>query len=237
MIEQSKWCDYPAAHSADSGWFAVDRTGALAHFDTGEAGAMPVAAIYTTGESESAEMIQFWVQEAAPWIARNSGGKRWPYAAYALFDSAEFAAAAAAADGGTVCEDNPQLVELAYGEETSIDQRDGFVGFAPTILDAERELLPIAWYACDDYDVPGAYVRQAPPGEVAGLRLPSDLEVMDVEFAEASQLNLADFYRNDECVSWSEGDLRTGELPARDAHDEANRRPSFLDWLKRFFGR
>ena len=33
--------DFPAAHSMDSCWFAVDRDGHVAYFSTGEAGAMP----------------------------------------------------------------------------------------------------------------------------------------------------------------------------------------------------
>jgi len=33
--------DFPAAHSMDTGWFAVDRDGHVAHFDSGEAGAVP----------------------------------------------------------------------------------------------------------------------------------------------------------------------------------------------------
>ncbi|HJZ91059.1 MAG TPA: hypothetical protein VKE40_09315 [Gemmataceae bacterium] len=33
--------DFPAAHSMDSAWFAVDRDGFVAYFYTGEAGAMP----------------------------------------------------------------------------------------------------------------------------------------------------------------------------------------------------
>jgi hypothetical protein len=37
--------DYPAAHSMDSCWFAVDRDGHVAYFSTGEAGAMPEAGV------------------------------------------------------------------------------------------------------------------------------------------------------------------------------------------------
>src|SRR6185295_8980906 len=33
--------DYPAAHSMDTTWFAVDRDGHIAVFDSGEAGAVP----------------------------------------------------------------------------------------------------------------------------------------------------------------------------------------------------
>jgi hypothetical protein len=36
--------DFPAAHSMDTEWFAVDRDGHVALFSTGEAGSMPLAA-------------------------------------------------------------------------------------------------------------------------------------------------------------------------------------------------
>ncbi len=36
--------DYPAAHSMDTEWFAIDEHGRVARFDTGEDGAFPVAA-------------------------------------------------------------------------------------------------------------------------------------------------------------------------------------------------
>lgn len=35
--------DFPAAHSMDTHWFAVDKAGQVARFDTGEAGAVPVS--------------------------------------------------------------------------------------------------------------------------------------------------------------------------------------------------
>src|SRR5260370_22461261 len=34
--------DYPAAHSMNTSWFAVDKDGHVACFDSGEAGAIPV---------------------------------------------------------------------------------------------------------------------------------------------------------------------------------------------------
>lgn len=37
-------CDYPAAHSMDTYWFAVDSEGGVAAFDTNEPGAVPVCA-------------------------------------------------------------------------------------------------------------------------------------------------------------------------------------------------
>lgn len=41
--------DYPAAHSMDTEWFAVDRCGHVALFQSGEAGAMPLSASVLTG--------------------------------------------------------------------------------------------------------------------------------------------------------------------------------------------
>jgi hypothetical protein len=37
-------CDFPAAHSMDTTWFAVDRDGHVAAFESGEAGAVPTEA-------------------------------------------------------------------------------------------------------------------------------------------------------------------------------------------------
>src|SRR5262245_12324034 len=51
--------NYPAAHSMDSTWWAVDGQGFIARVDTGEAGAMPAAA----GESHDEEDV--WAQLAA----------------------------------------------------------------------------------------------------------------------------------------------------------------------------
>jgi hypothetical protein len=36
--------DYPAAHSMDTGWFAVDRDGHVAYFESREVGAVPMEA-------------------------------------------------------------------------------------------------------------------------------------------------------------------------------------------------
>ena len=43
--------DFPAAHSMDSCWFAVDETGAVAAFDTGEGGSIPVSGFPMNGQA------------------------------------------------------------------------------------------------------------------------------------------------------------------------------------------
>lgn len=52
--------DFPAAHSMDSEWFAVDAKGQIAIFDTGEPGPIPEEAWADQG-------LQY---EVAPWLAR-----------------------------------------------------------------------------------------------------------------------------------------------------------------------
>ena len=54
--------DFPAAHSMDSCWFAVDRDGHVGYFRTGEAGAMP----YDGVTGEAAERLVARLAGAAP---------------------------------------------------------------------------------------------------------------------------------------------------------------------------
>jgi hypothetical protein len=44
--------DFPAAHSMDSCWFAVDRDGHVGYFSTGEAGAMPASGVNSDSANE-----------------------------------------------------------------------------------------------------------------------------------------------------------------------------------------
>jgi len=53
--------DYPAAHSMDTVWFAVDRDGHVAQFESGEAGAVPEAAY-----REDYDQIMDALREALP---------------------------------------------------------------------------------------------------------------------------------------------------------------------------
>jgi hypothetical protein len=50
--------DFPAAHSMDSEWFAVDKGGHVAHFSTGEAGAQPEDAVLVDDPGELAEKLR-----------------------------------------------------------------------------------------------------------------------------------------------------------------------------------
>ena len=54
--------DYPAAHSMDTRWFAVDGAGHLAVFTTGEAGALPMTAC----AHDNAHTVQLRLAEVMP---------------------------------------------------------------------------------------------------------------------------------------------------------------------------
>jgi hypothetical protein len=69
--------DYPAAHSMDSTWWAVDGEGHVAQVNTGEAGAMPAAA----GEPADADLITLLAEAGAPFDCEDlfaaADGKLW----------------------------------------------------------------------------------------------------------------------------------------------------------------
>src|SRR5262245_39985440 len=52
--------DYPAAHSMDTCWFAVDKDGHVAVFDTGEAGAVPQRAFADDPYDVREELIRLF---------------------------------------------------------------------------------------------------------------------------------------------------------------------------------
>jgi len=52
-------CDFPAAHSMDSTWFAVDDDGQVAVFETGEGGALPKSSRFpSAGEAAEANVLE-----------------------------------------------------------------------------------------------------------------------------------------------------------------------------------
>ena len=59
-------CDFPAAHSMDTAWFAVDRDGHVAFFDTGLAGAVPAGASLDDDEKILLETLRDAVPSTEP---------------------------------------------------------------------------------------------------------------------------------------------------------------------------
>lgn len=224
---------YSAAHSMDSGWFAVDEDGNVAHFDTGEGGAIPAAAKLVTGEA-AATGIDGW-EFVLPWLARQRGASTEgldltaPFSA--VFETEATAHAAAAEHGTPLRESKTRTAEFcpdaSRGTEGSLHAKvsamAGFIGFAPTYEDvfeddAISERYPVFLYAHGTWEIPGEYVRRGSAfaetscNALAAEEL-QDAERMATRFSSEETIQLADFYENAECDSWSQGDLRTGELP------------------------
>lgn len=57
--------DYPAAHSTDTWWFAVDRDGHVAFFDSGEEGCVPNQ-VYELGEGDGLEELSAYADPREP---------------------------------------------------------------------------------------------------------------------------------------------------------------------------
>lgn len=228
---------YPAAHSMDSGWFAVDEEGHVGHFDTGEGGAMPTSAQLVTGEA-TGRGEDGW-DFVIPWLARQRGSSTEglePSAPFAAaFESGAQAQAASARFGESPSDGKRRVVEFLPGDEgtlhASVAALPGFIGFAPTSDDiyeddALSERYPIVFYAHGTWEIPGEYVRRsgAPPAKVVtDPELLERAEHMATSFSATETIQLADFYGNEECESWSQADLRNGDMPEKPLRPKAQR--------------
>src|SRR5687768_12253706 len=67
-------CDFPAAHSMDTTWFAVDRDGHVGQFDSWEAGAVPRSGFQHSlmHEPPTTEVIVDYAGRQQPWSADES---------------------------------------------------------------------------------------------------------------------------------------------------------------------
>jgi hypothetical protein len=70
--------DFPAAHSMDTCWFAVDRDGHLAVFDSGEEGAVPTEAIYDSGLDVPEQIALQAPQVLLTTLSAGSRHLQWP---------------------------------------------------------------------------------------------------------------------------------------------------------------
>lgn len=82
-VPMTDFPDYPAAHSMDAQWYAIDPDGQVAAFFTGEEGPLPLAANYFAGdllENRIAAMVPEWVLSLFPADERHcyDRGIAWP---------------------------------------------------------------------------------------------------------------------------------------------------------------
>ena len=211
--------DYPAAHSMDTEWFAVDADGNVARFDSGEDGAVPNAAAigFSPGDASfDADLLR--VACLAKRIAAEPPAEEGIHTSSARI---------------------VVLIEEGYRNAPNLDER--FENLGPLLLSRERvagdevrrlaampgvrvfdlrnvleafeEYLPTGLYAFgrNHGDDPGLYRREAAPehpltvdalpktvrAEIASLRLP-------VRFDASPELHLADHLANQDAMYWGE---------------------------------
>ena len=75
--------DFPAAHSMDTSWYAVDREGHVAYFWSGEAGAVPVVALVAMRDRPE---VRVWEHLERLLAIEPTGPLRFDPAAVGLFD-------------------------------------------------------------------------------------------------------------------------------------------------------
>lgn len=221
-------CDFPAAHSMDSGWFAVDSEGKLALFETGEAGAMLVGSEYTTGESHNAATNMLYDVYIAPWFARHIPVDEMPkpddmggYEYAAHFEDGESARLfARTSDEVTLLEGRAEVLRVVKDSDElrqKLISHRGFIGLAPASLEAFiYELIydtklesPFAIYNHGDWDIPGDYVKDVEASTRAPLEVNNGaLHELETVFAEHAHIELGEIAREVDFISWSGADLR-----------------------------
>jgi len=129
--------DFPAAHSMDSCWFAVDKDGRVGFFQTGEAGAQPTRGLFGPAAEWAGRRVAREVPAAdfevdlrgrlLPYLKGGGirhlfGGADWPILMF--LDSLD-----------------PVREALAAGRATEVKARSGFAVFWDGMTEAEYERL------------------------------------------------------------------------------------------------
>lgn len=229
--------DFPAAHSMDTAWFAVDEDGNVARFETGEDGAVPAAAdVEQAGDRFPLDVARFLAFTEAldsipPREVPAPGTVKFRLGApcrFVVVQRASHAEGASYRATGKRFEDVPKFVPLREHGELRVLVAVEALRLPEIIYRrdvcmfmSEHELAqifaqadePLFVYANEDYGNPGAYVRAEVPA--APLVLPTPLVEgaqgwlrLPVRFAEAASLHLADFLRDDEVYTWGDTTLR-----------------------------
>jgi hypothetical protein len=219
--------DFPAAHSMDSTWFAVDKDGFVAYFSTGESGAMP--AVGYTGE-DAFELERVLIRDLpAGDVLHDPRGRSLPGDPLRPFDAANYPTIVFLTSLAPVQSDieakRATAVRASEGyavvfPRLSADQvrrltESGVVRGSDFHFDRESEggRQPLARYGLYEYDhlcenwVAGPYGRHRAPGRPVHVdQLPpvmrtrlKQARLSDLRFADTVYLQPAEHW---ECESW-----------------------------------
>jgi hypothetical protein len=157
--------DYPAAHSMDSCWFAVDKDGRVGFFQTGEAGAQPTRGLFSRPAELAGQRIAREVPAGDYEV--DLRGRLLPY----LEDGGGWLRHAGAAEVPVVMfldSLDPVRDALASGLATEVKTRDGFAVLWHTLAEADfrrlhRRKAVICRGCFWDFDLPGEADEDRPP--------------------------------------------------------------------------
>lgn len=223
--------DVPAAHSVDSEWYAVDETGEVAVFETGEAGGLPEKAGVVGGEARdaSSERAVLVIRALAFALAREA-------------DADSPAQAARSAEGWEAelrseAMDAPARRHLLLRFDAPptatnlerIHQGRWWWGLTPALTSTEREAAAagaslvvseselygseyevrgLTVYGNDDSERPGAYERETRGPAMTVTDLPADVAgqvstlKLPVRFAERASLQLTELGDLGPILTW-----------------------------------
>lgn len=227
----------PAAHSMDTTWFAVDADGAVAEFQTGEAGAVPLRATTSpeAGDFDDWPLVALAAARAmaAGRVPESAGFSERDQRAIVVFRPVpatetrgyrESAARALAVE-----RELGDVLVLYEGAHRIVGSRSPLtvaelrkLAEEPcverVVLDddlGDWDGIALYRYGNDDYDDPGAYGRErAPEAALHVSDVPASMRerlatlTLPIRFAEAATLHLADYLRDEECGTWDNTTLR-----------------------------
>lgn len=225
--------DFPAAHSMDTSWFAIDADGVVAHFDTGEDGALPIHAAHGPGADdpsfdhealEVALLLRAALSESrqsADDIRGRANTMKGPEEVLIAL-SGDDAAALLPESRYTVLREAGPRVARSRGPASPDTVRklveSGRVralyigGEIEDLTDTFSGLPEMVCYQRDHGDEPGAYARKHLPTDPIRVdELPAEVATalsalrLPIQFTRTESLQLADHMDDAEAHYWGEG--------------------------------
>lgn len=226
--------DYPAAHSADTAWFAIDRDGKVAVFSTGEAGAFPTSAYSEDGFAGMEDLPALGGPRRMPPTAVRAGeslhrvrpGSRVAFGGLFFLRSAEPLAAELASGRATLVPTEPGVVAARvkapdeallarlHGEGGPCLGCDMVYGELSEDATAAARGLYVFEHTCENW-IAGPYVLTAKPTvPLDAAALPAELRdkavTFDGRFDEAPRIQPMNHWPSEAWgAAWLDQDGRT----------------------------
>lgn len=226
-VDYRRGMSFPAAHSMDTDWFALDADGRVGLFISDEPGAVPERGIVWCGPGgEEDGREAFWKLVGRSWLARVDDSEERPDAAERghglLACSSRAVADAAVKQGGVFLEKRGKKLWVVWPHEDPPDLDD--TDYELIAFGDKQSLFETAGvyvYEADYDDGPiGVYHRASDakdgPKQDAAAKAPADADDLPahrfpVRFAESPELNVGQFVH---ATSWThELDPEQGAVP------------------------